>query len=157
MQNSGFNLIQKNGGEINETAGDGMMVIFQHSHPNQHARNAVRAASDIQKECKEVSKIAGADLFPIQVNIGISSGEVYLGSTKMRGSNGDRWTFTASGSVTILAARLSEFGRCGQILICKETARRIRDIFSSFMWILSIQFCQNHCKDIDFYQPAPPK
>jgi len=49
---------------------------------------------------------------------------VYLGSTKMRGTEGDRWTFTASGPVTLLAARLSEFGRGGQILVGEETARR---------------------------------
>jgi class 3 adenylate cyclase len=70
------------------------------------------------------------DLFPIKVNTGISSGEVYLGSTKMRGAGGDRWTFTASGEVTILAARLSEFGRGAQILISEETARRNGEGFS---------------------------
>ncbi len=70
------------------------------------------------------------DLFPIQVNIGIQSGETYLGSTKMRGSEGERWTFTASGAVTILAARLAQYAHEGQILIGQETASRIRDFFS---------------------------
>ena len=59
------------------------------------------------------------------MNTGISSGEVYLGSTKMRSAEGSRWTFTASGRVTVLAARLSEYGRGGQILIGEETARRV--------------------------------
>jgi class 3 adenylate cyclase len=92
-----LDVIQKNGGDINETAGDGLMVIFLDSDPGKHS---------------------------IRVNIGISSGEVYLGSTKMRGAGGDRWTFTASGKVTILAARLSEFGRGAQILVSEETASR---------------------------------
>lgn len=122
-----FDLIQKNGGDINETAGDGMMVIFLDPYPTRHPTNAVQAALEIQKKSLEVSKITDADLFPIRVNIGISSGEVYMGSTKIRGTWRDRWTFTASGSVTILAARLSEFGRGGEILIGEETARRIGD------------------------------
>ena len=70
------------------------------------------------KKCLQVPKIRNADLFPIQVNIGIGSGQVYMGSTKIRGTGRDRWTFTASGSVTILAARLSEFGQGGQISQC---------------------------------------
>ncbi|MBW1773981.1 MAG: hypothetical protein JRJ82_13975 [Deltaproteobacteria bacterium] len=50
-----------------------------------------------------------------------------MGSTKMRGAEGDRWTFTASGPVTILAARLSEYGRGGQTWIGEETASRVRE------------------------------
>jgi class 3 adenylate cyclase len=71
-----------------------------------------------------------ANLFPVQVNIGISSGNVYLGSTKLRGTEGDRWTYTASGPVTVLAARLSEFGHGGLTLIGEETARRVGPSFS---------------------------
>lgn len=124
-----FDLIQKHGGDINETAGDGMMVIFLDPDPTQQARNAVQTAVEIQKKCLQVPKIGNADLFPIQVNIGIGSGQVYMGSTKIRGTGRDRWTFTASGSVTILAARLSEFGQGGQILVGEETARRVKEDF----------------------------
>ena len=62
--------------------------------------------------------------------MGINSGEVYLGSTKMSSSEGERWTFTASGEVTIRAARLSQHARRGQILISEETAQRIGNTFS---------------------------
>lgn len=123
-------VIQRKLGDINETAGDGMMVIFLHSDPVQHARNAVQAALEIQKQCGRIAESQDSYLFPITVNIGISSGEVYLGSTKMRGTEGDRWTFTASGSVTILAARLSDYGSGGQILISEESARRLDQGFS---------------------------
>jgi len=119
-----LDVIQKNGGDINETAGDGLMVIFLNSDPGKHAKNALHTAIEIQRKCKEIFLMGDIDLFPIQVNIGISSGEVYLGSTKMRGAGGDRWTFTASGKVTILAARLSDFGQGAQILVSEETASR---------------------------------
>ena len=122
-----LNLIQKCGGDINETAGDGMMVIFLDSDPVQHARNAVQAALKIQEECLNTHKDRNPDLFDIRVNTGIHSGKVYLGSTKMRGSDAERWTFTASGVVTIMAARLCQYAKKGQILLGEETARRVEE------------------------------
>ena len=124
-----FNLIQKGGGDINETAGDGMMVIFLDSDPIQHASNAVRTALEIQEECLKPHKDIEPDLFDIRVNIGVQTGKVYLGSTKMRGSEEERWTFTASGAVTIMAARLCQYAKDGQILLGEETARRIGQIY----------------------------
>jgi class 3 adenylate cyclase len=125
-----LDVIQKSGGDINETAGDGMMVIFLHPDPVEHARNAIQAALVIQEQCLRLSENGDPRLFPIQVNIGVHSGEVYLGSTKMRGSEGERWTFTASGGVTIMAARLAQYARDGQILTGDETARRVEELFS---------------------------
>ena len=123
-----FDVIRKNGGDINETAGDGMMVIFLNDDAVRHAQNAVRTALTIQQQCLHLSAEKEKDLFPIRVNIGISTGEVYLGSTKMSGVEAERWTFTASGEVTILAARLEQYARNGQILIGEETARRIEGL-----------------------------
>jgi class 3 adenylate cyclase len=120
-----FKLIQNKGGDINETAGDGMMVIFLDSDPIKHAQNAVKTALNIQEQCRQLSTDNDPDKFSIKVNIGIHSGKVYLGSTKMRGSEEERWTFTASGPVTILAARLSDYAQNGQILLGEETARRV--------------------------------
>ncbi|MFH1351373.1 MAG: adenylate/guanylate cyclase domain-containing protein [Pseudomonadota bacterium] len=122
-----LDVIQKNGGDINETAGDGMMVIFLSPDPAEHARNAINTGLDIHKQCLIESKMKYHDLFPIKVNIGIQSGEVHLGSTKMRGKESERWTFTASGMVSIMAARLSQYATGGQILVGEEAARRIRD------------------------------
>ena len=125
-----LDLFQKNGGDLNETAGDGMMVIFQDPDPVQHAKNAFQTALQIQEKCLKMPKNGDPDLFPIQVNIGIQSGQTYLGSIKMRGSEGERWTFTASGAVTILAARLAQHAHEGKILIGDEAARRSRNFFS---------------------------
>ena len=125
-----YDLIQKNGGDVNEMAGDGMMVIFLEPDATKRAKNAVQAAWEIQKECLKIPKERDSDLFPIQVNIGICSGEVYLGSTKMRGTGGDRWTFTASGPVTVMASRLSDYARRGQILVGEGTARLLENSFS---------------------------
>ena len=121
-------LIQKYRGDVNETAGDGMMVIFLHDDPVRHAKNAVDAALAVRGRC---GKMTGAEnRIPVTVNIGVASGEVYLGSTKMRGHEGERWTFTASGKTTVLAARLSDYADGGQVLVNEETARRVGNHFT---------------------------
>jgi class 3 adenylate cyclase len=125
-----LDVIQKNRGDINETAGDGMMVIFQDPDPVQHAKNATQTALQIWEKCLKMPENGDPDLFPIQVNIGIQSGEAYLGSTKMRSNEAERWTFTASGAVTIMAARLANYARGGQVLIAQDTARRVEKFFS---------------------------
>lgn len=120
-----FDLIQKNKGDINETAGDGMMVIFLDSDPVKHAQNAVNTALAIQGRCRQSLAENDSYNIDIMVNMGIHSGKVYMGTTKMRGSEAERWTFTASGTVTIMAARLSQYAKKGQILLGEETARRV--------------------------------
>jgi class 3 adenylate cyclase len=62
---------------------------------------------------------------PIALHIGINSGIALVGPTKLEGASGARWTYTASGSVTNLAARITELGQGGDIFVGPETARRI--------------------------------
>ncbi len=50
-------------------------------------------------------------------------------TTRFGGPAGERWTFTASGPVTNLAARLGDRAIKGQILLSPETARRVRGQF----------------------------
>jgi class 3 adenylate cyclase len=64
---------------------------------------------------------------PIAIRIGLSSGTALVGSTRFEGLRGARWTFTASGPVTNLAARLAGIADAGQILAGPETVRRLGD------------------------------
>lgn len=121
--------IRAEGGDINETAGDGLMIIFQASEPDVHAAAAVRAALVIKAQTSSANQNAGTTHPAIHVNIGISSGECDVGTTRFQGPAGERWTFTASGPVTNLAARLGNHATGGQILLAAETARRVRDRF----------------------------
>ena len=41
------------------------------------------------------------------------------------GVTGERWTFTATGPVTNLAARLGDHARSGQVIVSQETAQRV--------------------------------
>jgi class 3 adenylate cyclase/HAMP domain-containing protein len=121
--------IRAEGGDINETAGDGLMIIFQLGRPDEHANAAVRAALAIREQTRVANRDAGLDHPPVVVNIGISSGECDVGTTRFQGPAGERWTFTASGQVTNVAARLGNHAVGGQILLSAETAMRVRDRF----------------------------
>jgi class 3 adenylate cyclase len=49
-----------------------------------------------------------------------------VGATRFQGAAGEWWTFTATGPVTNLAARLGDLAEHGQILLSPETAARVR-------------------------------
>jgi class 3 adenylate cyclase/HAMP domain-containing protein len=121
--------IRAGGGDVNETAGDGLMIIFQADQPEEHARSAVRAALAIHEKTAAANRQTIGDRPAIAVNIGINSGMCDVGSTKLRGTGGERWTYTATGPVTNLAARFCNAAQHGQILIGPETARRVRSAF----------------------------
>lgn len=102
---------------------------FQDTDKIQHAINAVRTAVAIQEKMHVINEdLAGSDQ-PIIVNIGINSGSASVGSTRFEGITGTRWTFTASGPVTNVAARIGKLATHGEILIGEETAARVHHLF----------------------------
>jgi class 3 adenylate cyclase len=121
--------IRAAGGDINETAGDGLMMIFQHRSPSEHALSAVRVAQAIREKTRVRNLEQEVKHPALVINMGVASGECEVGSTKFRGATGERWTFTASGSSTNLAARLGDLARDGQILVSPDTARRVQGQF----------------------------
>ena len=66
---------------------------------------------------------------PISVHIGINSGLALVGPTKLQGATGTRWTYTASGPMTNIAARIATLGEGGMVLVGPETARRVEGCF----------------------------
>jgi adenylate cyclase len=117
--------IHQGGGDINETAGDGFMAIFQDADAQAHARRAVDTALALLGAASGVCPEGGEG--PLSIHMGINSGVAFVGSTRFEGLRGTRWTFTASGHVTNLAARLAAAATPGQILAGPETVRRIGD------------------------------
>ena len=113
-------------GDINETAGDGLMVIFQGS-AKEHAMNASKAALDIYHKTLEINDELEGRFDPINVNMGINSGLASVGMTRFHGAAGTRMTFTATGPVTNLAARIASAATNGDILVGLETEQRIKD------------------------------
>ena len=116
--------ILKNGGDVNETAGDGLMVIFQDGDPRRNARAAVTTALAIMRRAAEINSMAPQDE-PIVVHLAVNSGRAAVGATKIEGAAGTRWTYTASGPVTNVAARLAALADGDGILVGAATAERL--------------------------------
>lgn len=121
--------IYQNHGDINETAGDGLMIIFQDDDPVQHAVNAVNTALAVGRKVAKVNQELAGRFQPVSINIGVNSGAALVGSSRFEGLAGTRWTFTASGSVTNNAARIGALATEGKIFIGPETAKRVGDLF----------------------------
>jgi class 3 adenylate cyclase len=59
------------------------------------------------------------------MHVGINTGPALLGATKIEGSAGTRWTYTASGMTTNIAARLSAQAGDGEIVLSEPTRLRL--------------------------------
>jgi class 3 adenylate cyclase len=121
--------ILRRGGDVNETAGDGLMAIFRDADSRRHARQAVRCALGILRRTRELNATLHELREPIGVHVGLNSGVATVGATKIEGANGTRWTYTASGQVTIVAARLAASTQGDEVLLGIGTRERLGSEF----------------------------
>lgn len=121
--------IQENGGDVNETAGDGLMIIFRAFDASDHAHAAVRTAIAVRRETRRINEeLEGFDA--IDVNVGIETGRVIVGSRKIQGLAGTRWTYTATGMVTNLAARIAAHATEGRVFLGPAAAAAVEGAFA---------------------------
>jgi DNA-binding response OmpR family regulator len=135
------------GGDINETAGDGFMAIFQDAHRHVHAIKALDTALILLAATEALN--AETREPPLAIHMGVNSGMALVGSTRFEGLRGTRWTFTASGPVTNLAARLANIAGAGQILAGPETVRRLGDRYQ--LERLGHEYLKNIGEGIDLH------
>ena len=122
--------IHHHSGDVNETAGDGLMVVFQSDRGEaEHALNAARSALAIQQQVEELNTQFASVFQPVFLHMGINSGLALVGATKLSANVGTRWTFTATGAVTNIAARIAGQAAAGEILVGALTAERIKTHF----------------------------
>ncbi len=119
------------GGDVNETAGDGLMAIFRGDRA-ENARNAAQAALEVRRRTVEINRELEGMFYPIVVNMGINSGIASVGMSRFVGKSGTRMTFTASGQTTNLASRIASSAIEGDILLGPETAARVKDTMTIF-------------------------
>ena len=120
-------IIRGNHGEVNQEVGDGLMVIFQsEGDRTRHALNAASSALQIHAKLAELNREYQGVYPSIAIHVGINSGQALVGATKLDTAGGGRWTFTASGSTTNLAARIAAVAKGGEIMLGAETAERVR-------------------------------
>lgn len=118
--------IHRHGGELNETSGDGLMVIFKSDSIEYHAYEAVAAGLKIVRENSRLNEQLSYPWGRIDLHMGINSGKAYVGATRMKSITGERWTYTASGLVTILAARIGALSEKTRLYIGSETHKFIQ-------------------------------
>jgi class 3 adenylate cyclase len=122
--------IYANNGDVNETAGDGLMVLFPDKDKVQNALGAVRTALKIREDTIKIGQECSSLYRPLEINMGINSGTAFVGATKFDSYTGSRWTYTARGGVTNVAARIGAQARGGKVFLSKTTANRIKDHFT---------------------------
>ena len=148
-------IIQNHHGDVNETAGDGLMVIFQSERSStDHALNATRAAFAIHQRTGALNEEYGGIFPPIQLHMGINTGKALVGATKLGTGAGQRWTFTATGPTTNLAARFAGSAHGGEIVVGPGTAERIRGHF--VLESLGEKTFKNVSQPIHVYRVIPP-
>jgi class 3 adenylate cyclase/HAMP domain-containing protein len=144
-------IIQAHHGDVNETAGDGLMVIFQSERGGaDHALNATQAAFAIRQRTEKLNEEYGGVFPAIQLHMGINTGESLVGATKM----GTRWTFTATGPTTNIAARFAGSAEGGEIVVGPATAERIRTTF--VLESLGERTFKNVSQPIRVFKVIPP-
>src|SRR5881397_1163176 len=148
-------IIQNHHGDVNETAGDGLMVIFQSERSStDHALNATRAAFAIHQRTSTLNEEYGGIFPAIQLHMGINTGEALVGATKLGTGAGQRWTFTATGPTTNVAARFAGSAQSGEIVVGPTTAERIRAHF--VLESLGERTFKNVSQPIHVYRVIPP-
>ncbi|MBM4441817.1 MAG: HAMP domain-containing protein [Candidatus Rokubacteria bacterium] len=144
-------IIQSHHGDVNETAGDGLMVIFQSERgAGDHAVNASRAAFAIRQRTALLNEEYGGVFPAVQLHMGINTGDALVGATKL----GPRWVFTASGPTTNQAARFAGSAVGGEILVGPATAERIRQHF--VLESLGERTFKNVSQPIPMFRVIPP-
>ena len=118
--------IHNHNGDVNETAGDGLMVLFLNEDKQENALDAVQTALSIQKETRRIGRETYSLYRPLQIHMGIHSGKALVGATKFSSLTGSRWTYTARGSIVNVASRISTLAKGNNILISSETADRVQ-------------------------------
>ncbi len=112
-------------GTVDKIMGDGIMAFFGDPLPQKdHALRCIKAALDMQRAVATLGEAwIARGLSPLQVRIGIATGEVFVGSIGSR----QHLEYTAIGRPVNLAARLEGKAPPGGVLISRETYELVKD------------------------------
>lgn len=116
-------VVFQHSGTVDKYIGDGLMVFFGDPEPlPDHASRAVRAAVAMRQKAAELSrKWQQEGRFPLQIRIGINTGEVVVGNM----GSSRRLSYTVLGSAVNLAKRLESNAPVNGILMSERTYRLI--------------------------------
>ena len=116
-------------GIVNKFIGDAVLAILNFPIMREdHVRQAVLAAIELQKRCSEIKKetVISADskASSVGVGIGIHTGLASIGEVGTAYKD-----FTIIGSVVNLASRVQGAAKAGEILVTEEVYTQVADLF----------------------------
>ncbi len=141
--------IKRHGGEVNETSGDGLMVLFKEDCLESQAMEAVAAGLEIAAENERLNESRSHPEGDVYLHLGVNSGKAWVGSTKMKSMTGERWTYTASGLMTVLAARIGALSSRCRMYVGEDTYRCIQHRCSAEF--LGLQTFKNVSEPVPVY------
>jgi len=121
--------IYVNEGDIVETAGDGLMVLFLSEDKKENALQATRAAEMIREKACGINDDCTLDDKPCLVNVGVCSGKAFVGAAKFESITGSRWAYTTHGNTVNIAARLCGQAKDGEVFFSGSTVERVNEHF----------------------------
>ncbi|MCF8107678.1 MAG: adenylate/guanylate cyclase domain-containing protein [Desulfohalobiaceae bacterium] len=104
------------------------MVIFKEGNIEAHARAAVSAGLEIAAENVRLNEDACYAWGKVDLHMGINSGQAMVGATRMTSITGERWAYTASGLVTVTAARIGALSRRSKLFVGPSTHSYIKHL-----------------------------
>jgi adenylate cyclase len=116
-------VIFANQGSLDKYIGDAIVAVFGSLIPLDNPEmNAVNAATGMMQKLKELNRQwQGRGDFPMQMGIGINTGEVFLGNI----GSAERMEFTVIGDTVNVASRFSGLARAEQILVTRTVVSRL--------------------------------
>ncbi len=120
-------VVMRNRGMINKFIGDNIMALYNVSNElPDHPLWAVRTGMEMQAEINKINtRREKRGEVPINLGVGVNTGEVLLGSF----GSVLRQDFTAIGDAVNTAARLQSQAKAGEVIISDATYQRIKDRF----------------------------
>jgi class 3 adenylate cyclase len=118
-------LIHKYEGTVERFTGDGLMVWFNDPLPcDDPSERAVRMAVEMREAVERLAEDWRRRGHELGFGIGVSHGFATLGRIGFEG----RFDYAATGTVCVIAARLCDKARAGQILVCGKVLSAVEPI-----------------------------
>lgn len=117
--------IWEHDGMVNKFIGDAVLAIFNYPFfRKDHVARAVRAAVELQRNCRDLKDTIGLENDRIGIGVGIHTGTCSLGQIGQTVKD-----FTAIGPVVNLAARLQGEAASGEIMITSEVYQHVSNSY----------------------------
>src|SRR5262245_20999983 len=116
-----INAVHRYGGTVNQVMGDGIMALFgaplaYEDHALRGCCAVLRIQESVASRNRALGRLVG---IPIQVRVGLNSGEVIVRSI----GSGRHLDYSAVGQATFLAARMEQVATPGTILLTGDVVR----------------------------------